>query len=124
MTPTTPAKAGTGPAKAKRIVNSRGLLAKATAHFAQHPGEHIALPDLMALLGATEAQMKACMADALNRSKLPGLEPVVKGNVWVYKPNGKPAKRILEEIGQAKGGALILQDEDGGLWAAKPLEVS
>lgn len=124
MTPTTPAKAATTPAKAKRVVNNRGLLARASTHFTKHPGDHIDLRDLTAELGAGEAQVKACMADIISRNKLPGLEPVVKGNVWVYRPNGKPAKRTFEEVGQAKGGVLVLQDEEGKLWAAKPLEVS
>lgn len=114
------------PAPKKRTIHNRGLSAKVTAYFTQHPGEHLAVSDLAALFDVNEGAIKASMASAVYRNALPGLATVVRGNVWVYKPNeesSKSTKRILEEIGQTKSGTLILQDEEGSLWAAKPLEV-
>jgi hypothetical protein len=114
------------PTAKKRTIHNRGLAAKLTTHFTQHPGEHLAGPDLAAEFGVNEATIKASMAGVIYRNSLPGLATVVRGNVWAYKPNEEPSKstkRILEEVGQTKGGTLILQDEDGNLYAAKPLEV-
>lgn len=111
----------------KRTIHNRGLSNKLTAHFTQHPGEHLAVNDLAVLFGVNEATIKASMAGVIYRDALPGMATVVRGNVWAYRPNkessSKTSNRILEEVGQTKGGTLILQDEEGNLFAAKPLEV-
>ena len=76
----------------------------------------------------SEKQMQECISGILREDQLPGLEVKIAGRSWIYRPSASKAKeaaatrRVFEELATAKGGDLIIQDQDGNLYRAKELE--
>lgn len=100
-----------------------GIKAKLLEHFTKHPGQTLFLHDMSDEIGVMDGQVQASMSYLIRQNFLPGLEVVTRGHSWTYKPNGaKGSRRLFEELATAKNGDLVLQDSDGSLWRARPLD--
>lgn len=107
---------------------TRGLRAFLLSYLHQHPGEEVFIKDIQ--VAAKEAgqdwtnkQVQTSFSNILaDKTAGKGVVCVVRGNSWRYLPNGsEPGKRLFEELGQAKDGRVVIQDEAGNLFVATPL---
>lgn len=84
--------------------------------------------------GVKKMSLQNSVTYILTHKKLPGLEVISSGNAWRYNnPNGggTPANvranlrlRTFTELGTSKKGDTIIEDDDGNLFYAWPLENS
>lgn len=115
-----------------------GFVAAALLRYlTAHPGGALYRAEIAADTGLTEERVRTGMANLRHSDKLgarEALETVVAGQVWRWHPNKartepevpeqrKPerARRIFEEVGTLKDGAIVQQDEDGNLYRAVEL---
>lgn len=92
-------------------------------YFTKRPGETLYVTDLASALGVDKTQVQQCITNFKLKGEMPDLETLVRGNSWVYKPNHNKSndKRLFEELGVTKSGAIVIQDSDGNLWRAEPI---
>lgn len=103
--------------------NQRGTTAAVLKHFLSYPGEHVTVEELAEEIGngITTGQVAAAVKYAIDSRKLAGLRVVQGGHVWVYEPEGNDMPKWAL-IGHASDdGVVVLEDEDGHLWAAKKI---
>lgn len=106
---------------------NRGARAVVLKHFDQFPGINVHLAEI--LEGSDRKYPEIVIQNAINAMKRDGfnIETVVSGRTWRYKPTvSKPepapsAKRMFEEIGTARDGSVIIQDEQGAIYKAVEL---
>lgn len=107
--------------------SSRGLRAFVLEYLHQRPGEEVFLNDMR--LAAKEAgrdwnetQIRTAMSNLMASSFGTGVNVVVRSRSWRYSPNGGSAGKLLfEEIGRARDGRVVIQDDEGNLFVATPL---
>lgn len=95
--------------------------AKVIEYFMKHPGEVLFLQDISGHVGYETRQVQSSISHMLRADSLPGLHPMVRGNSWKYVPEAN-GKKIFEELATTKTGDLIIQDADGNVWRATPLD--
>lgn len=52
------------------------------------------------------------------------IETITRGQIWILRDSPEkptPGKRIFEEIGPTRDGAIVIQDGDGNLYKATEL---
>jgi hypothetical protein len=96
-------------------------------YLTSRPGQVVYLKDIMPDLpeGAREDSVREVFTRAMREGNPATIEVVIRGQAWRYLP-GPPStkrkgKRMFEEVGEAKSGAMILECEDGTLWKAEQL---
>lgn len=106
---------------------NRGLSAKVIKYFEERPGSTVHMDDLLlAIPGVDRNALQNAISFIKNRKGFQ-IDIVIAGQAYRYSPNGKPAeepkpaKRVFEEIGQARDGSVIIQDETGNLYRAQEL---
>lgn len=87
--------------------------------LAAKPGRLVTLAELVAETGLTADQVQGAVVNLRNREGIP-IEIVHRGQIWKYDPTVLTGKRMFEEIGPAKVG-VIVQDEDGKLYRLEEL---
>jgi hypothetical protein len=114
--------------RATRTVQNRGISAKVMEFFAQRPGQIIWLGELAADLQVSEQVAQTAVTNI--RAKHPEfpIETVARGRAWAHKPatqeqssNGKPVRRVFEELAVTKVGELLIQDDKGTVYLAREL---
>ena len=97
-------------------------------HFQKHPGEIQFVGDLSKQFNVTEFQISECIAGIIRTGSMPGLRVEARARSWSYLPQSneakrqaQSAKRVFEEIGETRDGAVIIQDESGKLYRAQEL---
>lgn len=111
----------------KRVV-VRPIIIK---YLTENLGVPVHINEMVEMTGADKSSVQAAMLVLLNEDKL-NIDVIVGGNTWVYrgvksavaesapvKPVG--SKQLYTELGTAKDGAKILEDEEGNLWRATEL---
>jgi len=88
-------------------------------------GEIVYLKDMLNDLGINRASTVQAAIKKLMET-IPQIEVAIPGRAWTWHQNGAIAqedsgKRLFEEIGTSKTGALIIQDADGNLYRAEAL---
>jgi biotin operon repressor len=99
-----------------------------TEYLLAHKNEHVSVGEMARATGLTHKQILDTMSYLKIRNGLP-IEVIASGSVYVYRessqqpptaPNGH-GKRIFEEVGTTRDGRVIVQDEEGALYAATEL---
>lgn len=131
--------------KADGDKRTTGLLRVITSYFREHPNELIHIDDLhmvAAMKGipqVTDQSIQSSLSYMRHLYKqgkgqvFP--EQMLKGVSWKYTPadvdpgpqepeteTKKPEKRMFEEIGVTKTGAIVAQDERGNLYRVTEME--
>lgn len=101
----------------------RGITAAVLKYALDNPGTYMRVEDVAHMLEATEQQVANAFAYVLREDKLPGLQAVQKGHVWLYEPEGGDdgAERWEVVRRTAQGAQAVLEDGEGNLWVAKPV---
>lgn len=131
-------------AKADGDKRTTGLLKVVTRYFREHPNELVHIDDLHMVaevngVKATDQSIQSSLSYMRHLYKegkgqvFP--EQMLKGVSWKYTPtdgsspvdedapeNKKPEKRMFEEVGVTKTGAIIAQDEQGNLYRVTEME--
>jgi hypothetical protein len=105
---------------------TRGISARLLKHFMEYPGQRITVEELSAECGgATHTQIGNSVSYLIRGGKLPGLKSVQNGHVWVYEPEGddEPKWSLVHQNPAGKVRQAILEDTDGNLWVAKPVDI-
>lgn len=106
-------------------------------HLSENLGLPVHIDDMVKMTGADKSSVQAAMLVLLKEGKL-NIDTVVGGNTWIYRgPTQQtvvaaasapvaPArevgsKQMYTELGEAKDGTKILEDEEGKLWRATEL---
>lgn len=95
-------------------------------HFQEHPGNVVHIDDLTAAIPGTDNQnIQSAISFIKARKNFP-IEVVISGQAYRYHPNApkaedKPSRRVFEEIGVARDGSIVIQDEAGKLYVAREL---
>jgi hypothetical protein len=99
----------------------RGISAKVLKYMLENPGAYVRVEDLAYQFEATEQQVANAVSYIIREGKLPGLKSVQNGHVWQYEPEAQEdPSTVMHVIGHASDdGIVVLQDNDGSLWAAK-----
>lgn len=95
-------------------------------YIQEQQGEYVYVDTVCKDLGLERAQVQGAISNLRNRHNQP-IEVVQKGTIWRWKPNAeneksKNYKRVFEEVGATRTGAVVIQDEDGNLYKAVELE--
>lgn len=132
-------------AKSDGDKRTTGLHRVITGYFKEHPNELVHIDDLhmvASMKGISQVTDQGIQSSLsymrhLHREgKNPVFpEQVVKGVSWKYTPadgsspvnekaseNKKPQKRMFEEIGVTKTGAIVAQDTEGNLYRVTEME--
>lgn len=95
-------------------------------YLTKRPGEVLNTADIARDIKATESQVKGAVKTLLGHGH--DIESVSRGNAYIYrglkqeiKTAKKSDKRIFEEIGQSKSGAIVIQDAEGNLYKAEEI---
>jgi biotin operon repressor len=107
--------------KGRRIIKPQVM-----EHFQKAPGSIIFVGELASRLNVSETQVQECIATILRQNDMPGLQVEARGRSWRYRPEAAPkeansSKRMFEEIGPARDGSIIIQDDGGKLYRAQEL---
>lgn len=93
--------------------------------FNKHVGEIVNVTDIAKTIEVTEKQIKGAVNTLLGHGH--NIESVSRGTAYIYrgmKQEIKPAavsRRLFEEIGVSKSGAIVIQDADGNLYKAEEI---
>lgn len=97
-------------------------------HVEKHPYEKLYLKDIIESLGVDEERattVRNVFSVAVRKNELPGLEIVQRGAAWIYHP-AAPTEPTdvsrVDVVGKTKKGSMILEDNDGNIWIARPVE--
>lgn len=107
------------PQKQPRV---RGVRSALLEEFHRKPGQVLYLQDLMTALDFEERQVRNSL-NAILRMGNSGIVVDIPGRSWVYRPAKQSSKRMFQEIGKTKNGAIVIEDENGNLYAAKELDL-
>jgi hypothetical protein len=106
--------------------NRKIIKPKLLEYLMKFPNQTQYVGDLAASLGVEDQNVRNTMNGIIRENTLPGLEIIVKGRSWVYRPDPKVGQsrgaRVFEELAETKSGDIIIQDQDGRLYRAKELE--
>lgn len=97
------------------------------AVFTARPGQVVWLSEIQQATGETNPRrVQAAMAAmaAMVREADMGLAVHTRGQAWTYRPTPAaqtPTRRMFEEIGPTKDGAVVIQDDAGRLYRATEL---
>lgn len=113
----------------KESESGTGLQAKIMRYMEQRPGVNVYLDEMRHEFGVPEALVQTAVRNIRQRDYWrEAVEVVVRGRVWMYRPNRKPVEDerkdtplCFEEVGQTRDGDLILQCEDGRIFRAREL---
>jgi len=105
--------------------SSRGLRAFVLEYLHQRPGEEVFLNDVQTAAKEaghdwTTKQLQTAFSNLIADRSGAGITCVVRGRSWRYAPAEK-GKQLFEEIGRAKDGRVVIQDDEGNLFVATPL---
>jgi len=94
---------------------------KVLREFTSHPGEILYKEDIASTTGMTERQV--VNAIWILAQKGHAILKVAEGS-WKYDPQAKElkGKTLFELLARTKTGSVVLQDEDGSIWVAKPAD--
>lgn len=108
-----------------RKVHTRGIQLRVFEYLRTLPGKTLTLAEIADACDISSAQASTAL-HGLRKAGVGTVENPMLG-VWRFSPeftkespNDKPAigKRMFDEIGAAKDGSIIIQDEDGNLYRA------
>jgi hypothetical protein len=106
----------------KRSNGTRGLTTAVYDHLSQRVNQDVNVDDVAAELGVSRAQVQGALSYLRKKPEVGDRLAVVVRNVWRLAPE-RPSggKRLFEEIGTAKDGRVVVQDDEGNLFVAVPL---
>lgn len=93
-------------------------------YFEKHPNEKTYLNELTDELGHEDTRpVQSGIYAVIRNNLLPGVETVVRGQCWIYKPDSTlTGGHSMRVIGETQKGSRILEDEESVLWIARKFE--
>lgn len=79
----------------------------------------VTISDMQAATGLSRDTVSGALA-RLAKGKLPVVR--ITSGVYSYKPNSVSVNTLFERIAVTKTGSVVLQDEDGNVFVAKPVQ--
>lgn len=96
-------------------------------YFTKHIGEILNTNDIAKDLKVADKQVKGAVNTLLGQGH--DIDSVSRGNAFIYrglkqeiKPSKPTSRRMFEEIGMTKSGALVIQDTEGNLYKAVEIQ--
>lgn len=115
---------------------TNSIRAALLTYLDRHVGQIVSLGDIVAATGLTPSQVQSNLSNIRNARTDTGfdmaasLSVVTAGQQWIWRPVPSipkpanatpPGKRMFEEVGTTRDGAIILQCEQGKIFKAVEL---
>lgn len=106
----------------------RGVKGAVSTYFHKRPGQSVFINDLMQEIGCTATQIQGAISNIMRQDEDHGIQTVVRGREWVYKPAAKKAevdsdKKMWIEVGKTRSGSFVAEDEEGILYKVTELDL-